>query len=141
MLLTDHVLRANLFPLHHYLQSRGAILEALYHISEGFWFNPVELFMTALLHCKEKVHYKGLTRAKAIPLLMPRLLCHMLEHLGFPKEPHIERRQSWAMIVSHERTLSMQRSFLFLQQEDVVDDYAVDLPREEQPVPTDSVPQ
>ena len=36
MLLKDHVLRANLFPLQHYLQCRGAILEALYRISEGF---------------------------------------------------------------------------------------------------------
>ena len=36
MLLTDHVLQANLFPLQHYFQRRGAILEALYRISEGF---------------------------------------------------------------------------------------------------------
>ena len=73
MILTDHILRANLFPLQHYLQRRGAILEALYRISEGFWFNPVELIMTALLHFEEKVHRKGLTRAEAIPLLMLRL--------------------------------------------------------------------
>ena len=38
------------------------------------------------------------------------------------------------MIISHERTLSMPRSFLFRQQEDVEDDYAEDLPRDEQPV-------
>ena len=36
MLLTDHILRSNLFPLQHYLQRRGAILEALYRIYEGF---------------------------------------------------------------------------------------------------------
>ena len=36
MLLVDHVLRTSLFPLHHYVQLRGAILEALYKISEGF---------------------------------------------------------------------------------------------------------
>ena len=47
------------------------------------------------------------------------------------RAPCIERRQSCAMIVSHERTLSMQLSFLFFQQEDVVDDYAEDLPRDE----------
>ena len=92
MLLMDHVLRSNLFPLQHYLQRRGAILEALYRISEGFWFNPAELVMTALLHFKEKVHRKGLAREEAIPLLMPRLLCHVLEHLGFLEEPRIERR-------------------------------------------------
>ena len=63
--------------------------------------------MTALLHFEEKVNRKGLTRAETIPLLMLRLLCHVLEHLGFPEEPRIERRQSCAMIISHERTLSM----------------------------------
>ena len=91
MLLMDHVLRSNLFPLQHYLQRRGAILEALYRISEGYWFNPEELVMTTLLHFEEKVHRKDLARAEAIPLLMPRLLCQVLEHLGFPEEPRIER--------------------------------------------------
>ena len=91
LILTNHVLRSNLFPLQHYLQRRGAILEALYRISEGFWFSPAELVMTALLHFKVKVHRKDLALAKAIPLLMLRLLCQVLEHLGFPKEPRIER--------------------------------------------------
>ena len=58
--------------------------------------------MTALLHFEEKVHRKGLTRVETIPLLMLRLLCHVLEHLEFPEEPRIERRQSFAMIISHE---------------------------------------
>ena len=115
MFLTDHILQSNLFPLQHYMQRRGAILEALSRISEGFWFNSVELIMTALLHFEEKVHRKGLTHAETIPLLMLRLLCHVLEHLGFPEEPRIERRQSCAMIISHERTLYMPRSFLFHQ--------------------------
>ena len=87
--------------------------------------------MTALLHFEEKVHRKGLTRVEAIPLLMPRLLCHVLEHLGFPEEPHIECRQSCPMIVSLERTLFMPLSFLFHKKEAVVDDYAEDLPRDE----------
>ena len=34
--------------------------------------------MTALLHFEEKVHRKDLALAEAIPLLMPRLLCHVL---------------------------------------------------------------
>ena len=63
MLLTYHVLRSNLFPLQHYLQCRGTILKALYQISEGFWFIPAELVMTALLHFEEKVHRKGMARA------------------------------------------------------------------------------
>ena len=36
MLLVDHVLRTSLFPFQHYVQRRGAILEAFYRISEGF---------------------------------------------------------------------------------------------------------
>ena len=91
--------------------------------------------MTVFLHFEEKVHRKGLARAETIPLLMSRLLCHVLEHLGFPEEPRIERRQSCPAIVSLERTLSMPLSFLLHQQEEAVDDYAEDLPRGEQPVP------
>ena len=94
MLLVDHVLRTSLFPLQHYVQRRGAILEALYKISEGFWFSPSELVMTSLLHFEENVHRKGLARAEAFPLLMPRLLSQVLEHMRFSKEPRIERRIS-----------------------------------------------
>ena len=70
MLLVDHVLRTSLFPLQHYVQRMGAILEALYRISKGFWFSPSELVMTSLLHFEEKVHRKGLARAESLPLLM-----------------------------------------------------------------------
>ena len=94
MLLVDHLLRTSLFSLQHYVQRKGAILEALYRISEGFWFSPAELVMASLLHFEEKVHRKGLARAEGLPLLMPRLLSQVLEHLGFPEEPRIERRIS-----------------------------------------------
>ena len=60
MLLVGHLFRTSLFPLQHYVQRRGAIPEALYSISEGFWFSPSELVMTSLLHFEEKVHHKGL---------------------------------------------------------------------------------
>ena len=83
MLLVDHLLRTNLFPLQHYVQHRGAILEALYRILEGFLFSPSELVMTALLHFEDKVHCKGMARVESLPLLMPRLLSQVLEHLGF----------------------------------------------------------
>ena len=56
MLLVDHLLRTILFSLQHYVQRRGAILKALYRISEGFWFSPSELVMTFLLHFEDKVH-------------------------------------------------------------------------------------
>ena len=49
--------------------------------------------MTALLYFEEKVHRKKLLRAHVIPLLFPRLLCHILEHLGYPFEPQLERRR------------------------------------------------
>ena len=74
MLLVDHLFRTSLFPLQHYVQHRGVILEALYRISEGFWFSPFELVMTSLLQFEEKVHRKGLARAEGLPLLTPRLL-------------------------------------------------------------------
>ena len=91
--------------------------------------------MTALLHFQEKVHRKDLAQAEAIPLLMPRLLSHVLEHLGFPKEPRIERWQRCSQILSLEWTLSMPLSFLLHQQEEVEDDFGEDLPRGGQPVP------
>ena len=94
MLLVDPVLVTILVPLLHSVQRRGAILKALYRISEGFWFSPSELVMTSLLHFKEKVHRKGLARAESLPLLIPRLLSQVLEHLGFPEEPRIEWRIS-----------------------------------------------
>ena len=75
MLLVDHLFRTSLFPLQYYVQRREAILEALYRISEGYWFSPSELVMTSLMHFEEKVHRKGLIRAESLSLLMPRLLC------------------------------------------------------------------
>ncbi|RVX05706.1 hypothetical protein CK203_027401 [Vitis vinifera] len=66
MLLIDVLLRANLFPLQHKVQRRGAILEALFRISEGYFFGPHHLIMTSLLHFEEKVHQKKLQRADGI---------------------------------------------------------------------------
>ena len=137
MLLVDHLLWTSLFPLQHYVQRRGAILEALYRISEGFWFSPSELVMTSLLHFEEKVHRKGLARAESLPLLMSRLLSQVLEHLGFPEEPHIERRISCTQVLSTERSLYMPISIILQQQEqeEATDDVAEDPPRGEDPVP------
>ena len=137
MLLVDHLLRTSLFPLHHYAQLKGAILEALYRISEGFWFSPSELVMTSLLHFVDKVHRKGLARAKSLPLLMPRLLNQVLEHLGFPEEPCIERRISYTQVLSTMRSLFMPIYFVLQQQDqkDVPDEVAEDPPRGEDPVP------
>ena len=137
MLLVDHLLRTSLFPLQHYVQRRGAILEALYRISEGFWFSPSELVMTALLHFEDKVHRKGLVRAEGLPLSMSSLLSQVLEHLGFPEEPRIERRIRCPQVLSMERSLTMPISFLLQQQdqEEVPDEVAEDPLRGDDPVP------
>ena len=137
MLLVDHLLRTNLFPLQHYVQRWGAILEALYWISEGFWFSPSELVMASLLHFEEKVHCKGLARAEGLPLLMSRLLSQVLEHLGFPEEPRIERRINCTQVLSTKRSLYMPISIILKQQdqEEVVEEVAEDPPRGEDPIP------
>ncbi|RVW61613.1 hypothetical protein CK203_065399 [Vitis vinifera] len=72
---------------------KGSSLEALYKMSEGFFFGPHHLIMAALLYFEEKVHKKKLQRADCIPLLFPRLLCQVLEHLGYPSEPQQERKR------------------------------------------------
>ena len=56
MLLIDHILLSNMFPLQHIVKRRGAILEALYCIYEGFWFSPTKLIMTSLFQFEYKVH-------------------------------------------------------------------------------------
>ena len=112
MLLVYHVLRTSLFPLQHYVQCRRDILEALYRIFEGLWFSPSKLVMTALLHFEEKVYRKDLARTEAFPLLMPKLLSQVLEHLGYPEEPRIERRVSCPQVLSTERSLYMPLSII-----------------------------
>ncbi|KAJ9689245.1 hypothetical protein PVL29_014757 [Vitis rotundifolia] len=87
MLLVGVLLRSNIFPLQHLVQRQGLILDALFRISEGFYFGPHYLIMAALLYFKEKVHRKKLQRADTIPLLFSRLLYHILEHLSYPTEP------------------------------------------------------
>ena len=103
MILINHVLRSNVFPLQHLVQRRGAILEALYRIFEGFWFSPVELIMTALFHFKDKIHRKNLTRVEAIPLLFPRLRSQVLEHLGFLTEHLLEHLHDYEAIFTVEK--------------------------------------
>ena len=93
MFLVDVLLRSNIFPLQPLVQRRGAILDALFRISEGFYFGPHHLIMVVLLHFEEKVHRRKLLRADTIPLLFSRLLCQILEHMGYLTEPRLERTQ------------------------------------------------
>ena len=80
--------------------------------------------MTSLLHFEEKVHRKDLARAEAFPLLMSRLLSQVLEHLGFPEEPRIERRVNCPQVLSTERSLYMPLSIILQQHEEATDDVA-----------------
>ena len=56
--------------------------------------------MTSLFHFKVKVHRRNLTRAKSLLLLIPRLLCQVLEHLGFPAEPRLECHRDYEAILT-----------------------------------------
>ena len=68
---------------------------------------------------------------------MPRLLSQVLEHLGFPEEPHIEQRISCTQVLSTEQSLYMSISIILQQQdqEEVADEVAEDPQRGEDPVP------
>ena len=141
MLLIDHLLRTCLFPLQHYVQRRGPILEALYRISGNFWFSPSELVMTSLLQFEEKVHRRDLARAESIPLLMPRLLSYILEQMGFPEKPGIEMRDRCRHVVSVDRVMTMPVHFHIRPQdrEEVPGEEAEDAHRDDPPAPEPEV--
>ena len=131
MFLIDHILRSNLFPLQNTVKRRGAILEALFSISEGYWFSPVELIMTSLFHFEDKVHCRGLSRAESTPLLFPRLLCQILKHMGFPDEPRLEHRCDSTASLTVDRWRLLPRSVPLLAE----DQPAADISAEEQHPP------
>ena len=107
MFFIDALLCHNIFLLQHWVQRRRALLEALFRISEGFFFGPHHLIMATLLYFEEKVHMKKLLRTDAIPLLFPRLLYQILEHLGYPFEPQLERRCICREIFTFDKWTSM----------------------------------
>ena len=59
--------------------------------------------MTSLFHFEEKVHRRSLPRAESTPLLFPRLLCQVLEHIGFLDEPISESRRDYKAILTVDR--------------------------------------
>ena len=127
MLFVDHVLQFNMFPLQHIVQRRGAILEALYCIS-------LELIMTSLFHFEEKIHRKHLSRAETIPLLFPRLLSYVLEHLGFSTKPHQERRRVYEATFTVEKRQFMLGAPPLPTYPLVEVDPKIDLPQVQQPL-------
>ncbi|RVW66850.1 hypothetical protein CK203_066135 [Vitis vinifera] len=106
MFLIDALLRHNIYPLQHWTRRRGVLLEALFKISEGYFFGPHHLIMVAFLYFEEKVH-KKLQRADAIPLLFPRLLCQILKHLGYPSDPQLERKHICREVFTLEKWTNM----------------------------------
>ena len=133
MLLIDHILRSNLFSLQHIVQRREAILEALYRISEGFWFSLAELVITALFHFEDRVHRRSLPRVESTPLLFTRLLCHVLEHIGFPAEPRLELRRGCEATLTVDRWQAMPRAFHLPSPGPAEDQPAIDIPLEDLP--------
>ena len=97
--------------------------------------------MTSLLQFEEKVHRKDLTRAESIPLLMPRLLCYVLEQMGFPEEPRLEMRARCLHVVSVDRVMTMPVSFHIRpqDQEEVPGQEAVDHHVDDIPAPEPEV--
>ena len=67
--------------------------------------------MSSLFHFEDKVHRRSLPRAESLPLLFPRLLCQVLEHIGFPAEPRIERRSDCETILTVELWRAKPRAF------------------------------
>ena len=139
LLLIDHLLRTCIFPLQHYVQRRGPILEALYRISENFWFSPSELVMTSLLQFEEKVHRRDLARAESIRLLIPRLLSYVLEQMGFPEEPGIEMRDSCLHVIAVDRIMTIPIHLRQRDQGEVPGQEAEDAHRDDPPAPAPEV--
>ena len=100
-----------MFPLQHIVQRRGAILEVLYRISEGYWFSQAELIMTSLIHVEDRVHRRSLPRAESLPLLFPRLLCQVLEHIRFLAEPRLEHRRGSEATLTIDRWKARPQAF------------------------------
>ena len=120
-----------MFPLQHIIQRREAILEVLYYISKGYWFSPAELIMTSLFHFEEKVHRRSLPRAESIPLLFLRLLCQVLEHIGFPAESRLECHRDCEATLTVDRWQARPRAFNLPPPGSDEDEPADDSPQED----------
>ena len=92
--------------------------------------------MTSLFHFEDKVHRKSLPRAKAIPLLFPRLLCQVLQHIGFLEEPRLERHRDCEAVLTVDRWHTMPRSYHLQPPDPAEDQPTVDIPPEDQPPTT-----
>ena len=92
--------------------------------------------MTSLFHFQDKVHFRNLTRAESIPILFPRLLCQVLEHLGFSAEPRLEHRRDCEVIFTVYKWKILPCAHHLPPQDLAEDELADDHPTEDQPPPT-----
>ena len=67
--------------------------------------------MTSLFHFEDRVHRRSLPRTESMPLLFPRLLCQVLEHIGFPTDPRLERRRGYEATLTVDQWQAMPRAF------------------------------
>ena len=88
--------------------------------------------MTSLFHFEDKVHRKSLTRAESTPLLFLRLLCHVLEHIGFPNKPRLEHRHDREAILTVDQWRTMPHTFHLPPPEPAEDKPVVNLLTKEQ---------
>ena len=70
--------------------------------------------MISLFHFEDKVHRRSLSRAESTPLLFPRLLCQVLEHMGFSDEPRLESRRDSTASITIDRWRLLPRSIPLL---------------------------
>ena len=92
--------------------------------------------MTSIFHFEDKIHHKNPTRAEAIPLLFPRLLSQVLEHLGFPSKPQLEHRHVYKAIFTVEKWQFVPGAPFLPLANPVEDEPADDHPIEDQSPPT-----
>ena len=91
--------------------------------------------MTSLFHFEDKVHRRGLSRAESTPLLFSRLLCQVLQHMGFLDEPRLERLRNSKASLTVDQWRLMHRSAPLPTE----DQPATDIPTEEQPPPMEHI--
>ena len=95
--------------------------------------------MTSLFHFEDKVHRRSLPRVESMPLLFPRLLCQVLEHIGFPEEPRLERRRDCKAILTVDRWHTMPRSYHLPHPNLAKDQLTANIPPEDQPPTTEHI--
>ena len=84
--------------------------------------------MTSLFHFEDKVHRRSLPRVESTPLLFPRLLCKVLEHIVFPEEPRLERRRDCEVVLTIDRWHTMPRSYHLPPPDPAEDQLAANIP-------------